>query len=52
MEIQMDGKQYRRDGEAPTSTWGGNWFFKYRDKWHKVINYGIKIQLNQLADIL
>lgn len=52
MIIQMEGKQYKREGAPAVSQWGGNWFFLYNEKWHKVINYGIKIRLNDLSNLL
>lgn len=47
-EINLNNKKYRCVRKSSGVSFGGRWQFKYKDKWHEVINYSIKIKLNKI----
>lgn len=49
--VKLNGRVYRRTKKAEIS-FGGKWEVQYKGKWHSVINYGIKTELNNLVTTL
>ena len=45
--IKMDGKEYRCVRPPRSEADYGQWEFFYNGKWHEVLNYGVRKQLNE-----
>jgi len=47
--ILLNGMEYRCT-RISLEKWGGSWEFLYKNKWHRVVNYAIKLNLNKIIN--